>query len=84
MGIKVGSFLKGHLLSQSKYANELIHRARLTDDKVVDTHIELHVKFSTSNGVPLNDLTLYCELIGYLVYLIVISQEISYVVHVVS
>ncbi|XP_058220572.1 uncharacterized mitochondrial protein AtMg00810-like [Rhododendron vialii] len=52
----------GYLLDQFKYATDIIHRARLTDYKIVDTPLELHAKFSPSDGVPLEDPTEYREL----------------------
>ncbi|XP_028105873.1 uncharacterized protein LOC114304927, partial [Camellia sinensis] len=69
---------------KAKYANEVIHRARLTDTKLSDTPIELNVKLNTTDGVPLDDPTLYRELVGCLVYLIVTRSDLAYAVHVIS
>ncbi|XP_028069081.1 uncharacterized protein LOC114271679 [Camellia sinensis] len=63
-------------------ANKVIHRASLTDTKISDTPIELNVKLNTTDGVPLDDLILCHELVGYLVYLIVTRPDRAYVVHV--
>ena len=79
LDIEVAYSPKGYLLFQSKYANEIISRAQLTYDKVVDTLIELHDKF-----FPLDGPTVYRELVGCLVYLIVTRPDIAYGVHVVS
>ncbi|XP_028107019.1 uncharacterized protein LOC114306062 [Camellia sinensis] len=57
LGIEVASSPKGYFLSQTKYANEVIHRARLTDTKLSNTPIELNVKLNTTDGVPLDDPT---------------------------
>jgi hypothetical protein len=84
LGIEVASSSDGYLLTQTKYATDILHRAQLTDDKVVDTPIELHAKFSPSDGVPLADPTEYRELVGCLVYLTVTRPDISYAVHVIS
>ena len=56
--MRFASSPKGYLLSQSKYANEIIKCAQLTNDKVVDTPIEIHAKFSLTDGVPLDDPSL--------------------------
>ncbi|XP_028120650.1 uncharacterized protein LOC114317998 [Camellia sinensis] len=68
----------------AKYANEVIHRVSLTNTKSSDTTIELNVNLNTTDGVPLDDPTLYRELVGCLVYLIVTHPDFAYVVHVVS
>ena len=39
LGKEAASLPKGYVLSQCYYANEIIHRVRLTDNKVVDTPI---------------------------------------------
>ncbi|XP_028114597.1 uncharacterized protein LOC114312561 [Camellia sinensis] len=83
-GIEVASSPKGYFLSQAKYANEVIHRAGLTDTKLSDTPIELNVKLNTTDGVPLDDPTLYRKLVGCLVYLTVTRPDLAFVVHVVS
>ncbi|XP_058187678.1 uncharacterized mitochondrial protein AtMg00810-like [Rhododendron vialii] len=84
LGIEVASSPKGYLLTQTKYVTDILHRAQLTDDKNIDTPIELHVKFSDSDGVPLADPTEYRELVGSLVYLTVTRPDIAYAVHIVS
>lgn len=71
-------------MSESKYANEILHHAHVTDNKIVDSPIGLLVEFSTLEGVPLDDPTEYPELVGSLAYLIVTQQDISYVVYIVS
>ncbi|CAL5363984.1 unnamed protein product [Camellia sinensis] len=84
LGIEVATSPKGYFLSQAKYANEVIHRAGLTDTKVSDTPIELNVKLNSTDGAPLDDLTLYREFVGCLVYLTVTRSNLAYAVHMVS
>jgi len=75
---------RGYLLSQSKYVADILKRARLTDNKTVDTPIQVNTRYSSSDSLPLIDLTLYHTIVGCLVYLTITCPDIAYVVHVVS
>ncbi|KAL8093728.1 hypothetical protein AgCh_035564 [Apium graveolens] len=59
LGIEVASSLKGYLLNQSKYMVDLLDRARLTDNKTVETLLEMNARYSPSDGLPITDPTLY-------------------------
>ena len=61
-----------------------IFMARLTDNKTVDTPIEVNTRFFFSDGLPLIDPTLYRTIVGSLVYLTITRPDIVYIVHVVS
>ena len=84
MGIEVAYSPRGYLFSQSKYVADILEQARLTDHKIVDTLIEVNAMYSSSNGLPLTDPTLYCTIIGSLVYLTITRSDIAYAIHVVS
>ena len=84
LSIEVAYSLRGYPLSQSKYVADILERARLTNNKTVDTPIEVNAKYSSFDGVSLSDPTLYRAIVGSLVYLTNTRLNIAFVVHVVS
>lgn len=84
LGIEVAYSQTGYLLSQTKYCNDVIQRAGLTDQKLVSTPMEHNAKLRTSDGVPLNNATRYREIVGSLLYLKITRPDIAHYVHVVS
>ena len=84
LGIEVAYSPRGYLLSQSKYIADILKQAKLIDNMIVDTPIEVNAKYSSYDGVPLSDPTLFCTIVRSLVYLTITRPDITYVVHVVS
>jgi hypothetical protein len=84
LGIEVAYSPRSYLLSQSKYVVNILEHARLTDNKTTDTLIEVNARYSSSDGLPLSDSTLYRTIIRSLVYLIITRPYIAYVVYIVS
>ena len=84
LGIEVTSTPEGYYLSQGKYIQELFARACLTDQRTVDTPMELGVHLRLIDGEPLEDSTRYCNLVGSLVYVGITRPDISHPVHILS
>ena len=81
LGLEITHFIDGLYITQAKYASELLSRVGLTDNKNVDTPVELNVHLTPSGGKPLSNPSLYKQLVGNLVYFTVTRPNISYAVH---
>ncbi|XP_022158454.1 uncharacterized protein LOC111024938 [Momordica charantia] len=84
LSIEVAYSPKGYLLSQSKYIADFFDQARLSNNRMVGTPLEPNARYSSSDGVPLSDSSLYRTIVGSLVYLTVTRPDIAHVVHVFS
>ncbi|XP_019431143.1 PREDICTED: uncharacterized protein LOC109338379, partial [Lupinus angustifolius] len=83
-GIEVASSPRGYFLSQSKYIADILDLVSLSGTKVVDNPLETNARYTSSDGVPLSEPTLYRTLVGSLVYLTITRPDIAYAVHIVS
>jgi hypothetical protein len=84
LGIEISSTPEGFFLSHEKYIKDLLDRASLTNHHTTETHMELNVYLTSTNGDPLEDPTRYRHIVGSLVYLGVTRPDISYYVHIMS
>ncbi|GLU17366.1 hypothetical protein SLE2022_337360 [Rubroshorea leprosula] len=84
LGLEVTSSDDGYLLSQVKYASDLVSKVELNDGKSVSTAFEPNVELTPMDGSPLSDPTHYRQLVGSLVYLTTTRPDITYAVHIVS
>jgi hypothetical protein len=84
LGLEVHSRDHGLFLNQHKYIQDFIELAGLKDATVVDTPMEVNVKYRRDEGELLLDPFLYWQLVGSLIYLTITRPDISYVVHIVS
>jgi hypothetical protein len=67
-----------------KYVADILERARLTDNKTVDTPIEVNARYSSSNSLSLTNPTSYRTIVWSLEYVTITHPDIAYVIHVVS
>ena len=74
LGIEVAYSHRGYLLSQSKYVTNTLERARFTNNKIVDTPIEVNAKYFSFDGAPLSYPILYCTIVGawYILLLLIL------------
>ena len=84
LGWEVISISKGYFLSQAKYASDLLSDAGLTDNKIASSPLEVNDKFTSTDGSPLTNTTLYRQLVGSPVDLTVTRPDIAHAVHLVS
>jgi len=83
LGIEVSKVRDGIVLSQGKYANELLQRAGMTQCKPVSTPLSTSEKLSLHDGVLLGpeDATEYRSIVGALQYLTLTRPDIAFSVN---
>ena len=84
LDLEITHSIDGLDITLAKYAFELLSQAGLTNNKTVDTPVELNAHLTPSRGKPLFNPSLYRRLVGSLVYLTITCPDISYAVHQVS
>jgi hypothetical protein len=81
LGIEVQSTAMGILLSQHKYALDIIQRAGMTSCKPVDTPLSASSKLGLIPGTLYSDPTRYRQIVGALQYLTFTRPDICYAVN---
>jgi histone deacetylase 1/2 len=83
LGIEVHKTNGGILLTQEKYASDLLKRVGMVDCKPVNTPLSTSEKLSLYEGTPLGaqDTTRYRSIVGALQYLILTRPDISFAVN---
>ena len=83
MGIEVARSNNAIVLSQRKYALDILEKTGLMNSKFVETSMDPNAKLLPSQGEPLSNPKKYRRLVGKLNYLTV-SPNTSFVASVVS
>ena len=83
LGIEVNKVKNGILLTQEKYANDVLRRVGMMSCKQVSTLLSTSEKLSANEGSPLgpSDATNYRSVVGALQYLTLTRPDISYLVN---
>ena len=84
LGIEMTQSSFGVVLSQRKYALDILEEICMLDCKLVDTPMDPNVKLVPGHGEFLGDLGRNRRLVGKLNYLTITRPDISYLVSVVS
>ncbi|KAJ9701155.1 hypothetical protein PVL29_006480 [Vitis rotundifolia] len=84
LGIEIAQSSSGVVLSQRKYALDILEETGMLDCKPVDTPMDPNVKLVPGQGEPLGDPGRYRRLVGKLNYLTITRSDISFPVSVVS
>ncbi|RVW14708.1 Retrovirus-related Pol polyprotein from transposon RE1 [Vitis vinifera] len=84
LGIEIAQSSSGVVLSQRKYALDILEETGMLDCKPVDTPMDPNVKLVPGQGEPLGDPGRYRRLVGKLSYLTITRPNISFPVSVVS
>jgi histone deacetylase 1/2 len=83
LGIEVKRGDDGLVLSQQRYATDIVHRANMGNCRPVDTPISTSEKLSISDGSGLSeeDATRYRSVVGALQYLTLTRPDLSFAVN---
>ncbi|KAL0555903.1 hypothetical protein IC582_004405 [Cucumis melo] len=77
LGLEVSRRSDGYFLSQAKYALDLLVRSEITDSNTASTPLDPNVHLTPYDGLPLEDVSLYRQLVGSLIYLTVSRPDIA-------
>ena len=80
LGLEISQSNSGINITQSKYANDLLVRFKMTNCKPTATPFLSGVKLEDGGDTPLVDHARYRQLVGSLLYLIHSHPDLSYVV----
>jgi len=83
LGIEVKRNLDGLILSQGKYAEQIVKRAGMSNSKPINTPLSSVEKLSAAEGDPLGpeDSTNYRSVVGAMQYLTLTKPDISFAVN---
>ncbi|KAL2337544.1 hypothetical protein Fmac_011990 [Flemingia macrophylla] len=84
LGIEVSQSEEGVIISQRKYALDILKETGLENCKPIDSPMDPNQKLMADQGKPYPDPEKYRRLVGKLIYLTITRPDISFAVGVVS
>ena len=84
LGIEVAQSKEGVVISQRKYALDILEETGMTNCRPIDSPMDPNQKLMLDQGGPFPDPERYRRLVGKLIYLTITRPDLSFVVGVVS
>ncbi|RDY10055.1 putative mitochondrial protein, partial [Mucuna pruriens] len=83
LGIEVVQFKENIVISQRKYALDILQETSMSNCRLVDSPMDPNMKLMVKHGEPYFDPERYRTLVGKFIYLTVTRPDISFAVEVV-
>nr|KYP52070.1 Copia protein [Cajanus cajan] len=84
LGIEVSQSKEGIVISQRKYALDILEETNMTDYRPIDSPMDPNQKLMTDQGEPFTKLERYRRLVGKLIYLTITRPDLSFAIGIVS
>ena len=84
LGIGVAQSKEGIVISQRKYALDILEESGMTNCRPIDSHMDPNQKLMADQGEPYSDPERYRRLVGKLIFLTITRPDISFAVSVNS
>ena len=69
---------------QKHYAMEMLKKYGMAECKPLDTPLDQNVNLDMNTGAKVEDVTMYRQMVGSLIYLTITRPDLSYAVRLIS
>ncbi|MCO5564358.1 hypothetical protein L7F22_018018 [Adiantum nelumboides] len=80
LGIEMIRNEGGIWLSQKKYGLDMLMKYGMADCKPISTPLDQNLKLRIDEGEVLDDATMYCRIVGSLIYMMILRPDLSYAI----